>query len=121
MTCARRNCTSEVPEGNERYCSLRCRRAAKRLRNPSSRKARARYNARRPKDHPFQHFVRAVKKRGQVPDRPGAEGAARRLIAAGYCGYENARGQIKDVGIPKNEADRGRIFSRVVRDEAVAA
>lgn len=124
MTCKRRTCSEPVPEERQDagspFCSKRCARATKRKRTPSHRRKVAAWRRERDRlpfeqRRPFDQFELATKADSRVQvatDAVAQENARRLLTARVVAAYENPEGLIRDVGVPKNPEDLGRVFSR---------
>lgn len=78
------------------YCSPRCRYK----RCPARRRQVKRHNERRRWGTPYWRFAHSVKRPIAVPADAEQQATARRMIAAGWCGYENRAGLITAVGEP---------------------
>lgn len=61
----------------------------------------------------YNKFAAATQpgQRIQVPeDNPEAQAKAGQLIERGVVGYRNRKGHLRDVGVPKREEHRGRVW-----------
>jgi hypothetical protein len=50
-------------------------------------------------------------KRVRVPETPEAQRKAELLIARGCCAYRNAKGFIRDIGVPRKKEHRGKVWT----------
>lgn len=123
--CAR--CGEPRPDDRTRWCSRKCERgAAKARRRKRAAAGIAPGPARTSRTRgtrvvtAYQKFETATVpgKRVQVPTTPDAQRKAELLIERGCCAYRNARGLIRDVGVPKKREHRGRVWA--VKVEAAA-
>ncbi|HWV84965.1 MAG TPA: hypothetical protein VNZ62_05920 [Capillimicrobium sp.] len=122
--CAR--CARPVPPERTTYCTRRCWRAARRERWRAGRPDIAAEDARRRHELEerrvaFGRFLRATDsaKRLPVSEDEASQRQARALVAAGLAAYENRRGLLRDVGVPRDLRDAGAVWSKrigLVRD-----
>jgi predicted nucleic acid-binding Zn ribbon protein len=121
--CAR--CGEPRPDDRTLWCSRKCERGAAKARRRkraaagippgparTSRTPRARRSV-----TAYQKFETATVpgKRVQVPTTPDAQRKAELLIERGCCAYRNARGLIRDVGVPKKAEHRGKVWAASAR------
>lgn len=106
------HCGEPRPDDRTRYCSRKCERRAK---NERRRAAGLSYYDPRPTLRtPYEKFWAATLpgKRVQVPETDEAQQKAELLVARGCCAYRNAKGFIRDIGVPRKEEHRGKVWAR---------
>jgi hypothetical protein len=60
-------------------------------------------------------------RRVQVPEAPDAQRKAELLIERGCCAYRNRAGVIRDIGVPRKEEHRGKVWATRPKEKEVRA